>query len=81
MSIKKLNKQKVEVEVKMKTTPKTFEEIPVRAGLIPIRIQDGERGAQAVTNGGVLEVRRSEARRRQRSYALEVKSVSEGMCI
>jgi hypothetical protein len=81
MSIKKLNKQKVEVEVKMKTTPKTFEEIPVRAGLIPIWIQDGERGAQAVTNGGVLEVRRSEARRRQRSYTLEVKSVSEGICI
>ena len=32
-------------------------------GAIPIWIQDGERGAQAVTNGGVLEVRRSEARR------------------
>ena len=35
-----------------------------------------ERGAQAVTNGGVLKVRRSEAGRRQRSYLIEDKLAS-----
>ena len=45
--------------------------------LIPICIQDGDRGAQAMANGGVLRVRRSETGRRQRRYTLEVESVSD----
>ena len=50
--------------------------------LVPLWIQDADRGAQAVTNGGVLEVRRSEAgrnthlRRVPGRYALEGKVAS-----
>ena len=51
-------------------------EVPVVRGQDTSSHSKIERGAQAVTNGGVLQVRRSEAWRRQRSYMNEGELVS-----